>query len=467
MFKPLIACLAISAFLSGCAVELAADASDTTSSTAPTSAEGLPTATPASTYATESPSTAMPENPTPLAISYLDMPTPGIVNVSSIKLSADGRHVVIANNGLVFLYDRETGEAHPINVDSNGQPLGGYVSGIAIAGDGRTVAFWSTSSDLHADAPEAACAPDPRQCASLFLYDVAHQTLEKIAVGAPIGGVGGVEPGTALSSDGRHVVFWADGLLYSGTYLFDRSTGTFSQISQSANGADISADGHLVAFVLGEDVFVLDRRAGSIEQVNLTPDGQSADGISGSHVFHEGRRPDLSLSADGRFVVFASTATNLVANDLQPCRSYFGEMLPACRHIYLFDRETGSTELVSVASTGTPGDHESLEGIVSGDGRFVLFTSFAGNLTENSPCRGYQMPCPQVYLRDREQDLTFLISGWVGFQPNNSSFASDITADGRFAAFTSRATNLLPNTMQRGEQGAFIADLFRLLAIDE
>src|SRR5262249_18468776 len=139
-------------------------------------------------------------------------------------------------------------------------------------------------------------------------------------------------------------------------------------------GLCIAANGGCVAFsstasnlVPGDtnqtsDVFVSDRLTGTIERVSVASDGTGANEWSGDF--------GLCVSADGRYVAFASLASNLVPGDTN---GYWD--------VFVRDRQTGTTERVSVASDGTGADSDSYGGLaISADGRFVAFSSRATNL---------------------------------------------------------------------------------------
>jgi Tol biopolymer transport system component len=136
-----------------------------------------------------------------------------------------------------------------------------------------------------------------------------------------------------------------------------------------------------------------------------------------------------AISADGRFVAFSSSATNLVAGDTN-----------ALDDIFVRDRTDGTTTRVSVPASGAQalGGHSSRPAI-SADGRFVAFHSFATNLVAgDSNGRG------DVFVRDRNSGTTTRVSlTSTGAQANGSSVAAAISADGRFVAFQSSATNLV------------------------
>ena len=160
-------------------------------------------------------------------------------------------------------------------------------------------------------------------------------------------------------------------------------------------------------------------RAGTTERVSITSDGTQAD--LGSH--------KTAVSADGRFVAFNSEATNLVAGDTN-----------GSWHIFVHDRQTGQTTRVSVASDGTEGNGNSYRPSISADGRFVAFYSRAGNLVE-----GDTNGAVDVFVHDRQTVTTERVSvASDGVQGNYGSGPAFISADGRFVAFTSGASNLVP-----------------------
>src|SRR5689334_17069773 len=137
-----------------------------------------------------------------------------------------------------------------------------------------------------------------------------------------------------------------------------------------------------------------------------------------------------AISPDGRFVVFQSRATNLVAGDTN-----------AKFDVFLRDRLSGTTERVSLPQGGGEGNGTSDSGVVSANGRFVAFRSDAFNLTG-----GESNPFSDIFVRDRVNGTTERISApdpqVVG--PDGDSLDLAMSADGRFVAFDSRASNLVP-----------------------
>lgn len=209
-------------------------------------------------------------------------------------------------------------------------------------------------------------------------------------------------------------------------------------------GAAVSADGRYVAyyseatnlmpgdFNLLHDVFVHDLATGTTACVSLTPAG--AVGNGGSF--------QPALSPDGRFVSFDGFATDLVPGDVNNQSD-----------VFLHDAQTGLTEMISVSSAGAQGDGHSQWSAVSGDGRYVVFDSFARNLVA-----GDTNGTSDIFLRDRTTGTTLRLSiSAGGVQGNGPSQRPSITPDGRFVVFDSLASNLVSND-SNGRGDVFVYD---------
>jgi Tol biopolymer transport system component len=226
-------------------------------------------------------------------------------------------------------------------------------------------------------------------------------------------------------------------------FAIDRVTGVKRLVSIGLEGAganaasvrpSISDDGTAVAFaslasnlVAGDtnglaDVFVRDGD-GPIARVSVASDGTEANGPSSS--------PDIS--GDGRYVVFQSSASNLVPGDTngQP-------------DIFIRDLRTGTTSLVSVATGGGPANAASAVPSISDDGDVVSFFSSASNLTSND-----KNGVADVFVRVRSADKTEIVSVSSTGHAQDHSIAtgfnqvSDVSRDGRYVAFDSDASTLV------------------------
>jgi Tol biopolymer transport system component len=180
------------------------------------------------------------------------------------------------------------------------------------------------------------------------------------------------------------------------------------------------------------EVFVRDRVAHTTRLVSVSTSGRTGNGNSS----------DPSISANGRFVAFDSDASNLVPGD------------PRAQDVFIRDLVAHTTSLASVTLRGRPANGDSLEPSISADGRFVAFTSSASNLVPGLTFNRYR-----VFVRDRVSHTTRRVSVPTGGGPiNDDASEPSISADGRFVTFDSAASNLVAGA-QGG--GVFIRDRSR------
>ena len=140
--------------------------------------------------------------------------------------------------------------------------------------------------------------------------------------------------------------------------------------------------------------------------------------------------PALSTDNSGRYVVFESDSTNLVANDSN-----------ALTDVFVLDRTNGTITRVSKHTDGTQSNGDSKNGSISSDGRYVVFESSASNIADNDS-NGKS----DVFLHDLTTGTTTLVSKTVGnILGNDDSSNPSITDDGAFVAFESTADNLVSN----------------------
>lgn len=139
---------------------------------------------------------------------------------------------------------------------------------------------------------------------------------------------------------------------------------------------------------------------------------------------------EASISADGHYVAFTSLASNLVADDTNMAAD-----------IFVHDRDSGIIERVSVASDGNEGNASSSEASISANGRYIAFITDASNLVANDT-NGKK----DIFVHDRDSGITQRVSiASDGSQGNAASYQVALSADGRFVAFTSLASNLVLN----------------------
>ncbi len=240
-----------------------------------------------------------------------------------------------------------------------------------------------------------------------------------VAVGpAAAATVGGVTSRVSVASNGRQGNADSGYGDYNGYYDV-----------QETNRVAISAGGRFVAFssaasnlVPGDtnaagDVFVRDRLAGVTRRVSVASSGQQADGPSSAP----------AISADGRFVAFASAAANLVPGDTN-----------GSTDVFVRDRLAGKTRRVSVASSGQQANGPSSAPAISADGRFVAFTSDASNLVLRDT-----NDSSDVFVRDLLAGVTRRVSLTTqGRQGDSASYSPSISGDGRYVAFQTDSYNL-------------------------
>ena len=373
-------------------------------------------------------------------------------------VSADGRYVAFTSRALnlvpgdtnrrtdVFVRDRVAGVTRRVSVGPDGRQANDESSRPAISADGRYVAFESRASNL--------VPGDTSHAFDVFVRDRVAGVTRRISVGRDVRQANGKSGNPAISADGRYVAFHSDAsnMVRGDTnrafdvFVRDRVAGVTRRVSVGPSGRQanslsmnpaISANGRYVAFHSGasnlvpgddtndaNDIFVRDRVAKVTRRVSLGPGGLQANSASRS----------AAVSADGRYVVFRSYASNLVPDDTNDAYD-----------IFVRDRMAGVTERVSVGLGGLQANNESLGVAISAHGRYVAFDSWASNLVPDDTNGD-----GDVFLRDRMAGVTERVSlGPRGRQANGYSTSPAITADGQHVAFISYASNLVPNDTNR------------------
>jgi hypothetical protein len=341
----------------------------------------------------------------------------------------------------VYRRDRKKGKTELVSRANNGDPAdGGFSADTAISDNGRFVAFESAATNLP-----GSLGPTYAQVYVRDLKRDRTQLISRLGGGDPASGGDSTDP--SISGNGRWVAFESDATNLPGTlspddqvYLKDRKTGALKLVGKTSGGTPanedtedpaISANGEIVGFESeasnlpgggsDDESYVRDLRGGRTLLVSKNSAGDPANDDS----------TDVSLSANGRFVEFESYATNLP-----------GSLGPTYTQVYIRDRKRNKTTLISKTSGGDPAaGYYSEDGSVSANGRWVQFESGATNLP------GEISDDYQIYLRDRDQGRTKLVSKSNSGAPGNDFSGMRMNSrylsrDPRFAAFFSYATNL-------------------------
>jgi Tol biopolymer transport system component len=348
------------------------------------------------------------------------------------SISATGRYIAFDSwatdltpnaNGEsnIFVRDEQTGTTTLVSATSDGTAGDDHSGQPAISANGRWVAYTSLAANI---VPEPL---EPR--GGEFLYD--SQTGKTIRVDEASNGTLPNDTTTqwvAINADGRYVAYWSEATNLTpagqpGVFLFDRVTHTTTQIAveTAAMGADdrpsISADGRYVVFAtpdslvhadtnISQDVYLWDRTTGALRWVSAP---------SASHPASDGASSFPTISANGRYVVYSTNTSRLLMWDRKTHKTRTistGGLANAAAvnadgsavafvsgtgdQIYVWDRATRRATPVSVSPKGALGNQISQWPTISADGRFVAFMSGATNLVHGDTNIHYD-----VFLRDR------------------------------------------------------------------
>jgi Tol biopolymer transport system component len=420
------------------------------------------------------------------------------LNAGAAVISSDGSAVAYDLGGELYRYDRHTGTATLVSGAAGSSTVGGNAASggtdkrVAISPDGRFIAFVSDATNLVPGQSGAA--------GNVFLYDAAGPALALLSgvnnstqVGAG-GTAGSFDLGgsrfdssagfVTLSDDGSRVAYasYATNIVPGQTtppgianvfpgvvanvFVYSRATGQNALVSgvggsaTATSGADseapvLSANGNLLAFTTRADDLapgVLDGN-GVPDVLAYTPGSTGTTLVSRAAFLpakHGGDSFATSVSADGRYTVFTSLATNLIPNQ----STVNGQF-----NVYLYDKVTQVTTLVNhvpgfanaTGDGGVPGDAADpsrppryLQPVISADGNYIAFISNDDNLVPREQ-RGLNYLGLHVYLYDRRADQIKMVSHFPGrpTQPDDWMPDSDdgyywdpvISADGRYVAY--------------------------------
>ena len=324
------------------------------------------------------------------------------------SISADGRYVSFTswadnlvagdtnNYQDVFVYDRQTKTIERVSVDSSENEANYGSADSTLSPDGRYITFLSGADNL--------VAGDVNGRSDIFVRDRQLGTTECITFG------GNNHCSTPrISSSGRYVTF-------------------SSRATNLVAGSDINAH---------EDVFLYDRQTSTMITVSEYSDGTDGNGLSAVS----------SFSFDERYIVFQSFASNLVDNDMN-----------GAADVFRYDIQTDALDVVSVCEDGSPtnGGHSG-PSCISENGRYVVFASEATNLVDDGlNSNSFR----DLFIRDyQENSLQRITIGISGEEADGDSAYSMMTPDGKYVAFISFATNLVDNDTNNALD-AFVASNF-------
>jgi Tol biopolymer transport system component len=347
---------------------------------------------------------------------------------------------------------------------------GALNNALSVTSDGRYVAFVSQASDLTPN--------DTNNAADVFVRD--RQTGRTILVDVNAAGTGPADGGAGsptITPDGRYVAFVSSSsnlVTDAGTlggenvYVRDLQSGVTTLVSRNlagtggGNGASglfdplgVSADGRYVVFtsLATNLVAAVDDNNQTDVFVRDLPNNTTtlvSVNRAGGTSLGGGESDGAVMTPDGRFVAFTSEARDLLPFDTGPRRQ-----------VFIRDLQTGVTSLVTPNQQGVGGNGDTdsfreRDMAVSSDGRYVAFVSDASDLVNNDTNFAQD-----VYVRDTKLGITSLVSVRAdgGASGNASSGQIAMTPDGRFIAFVSGADNLVAVTDTNQQQDVFVRDM--------
>jgi hypothetical protein len=393
----------------------------------------------------------------------------------------------------VFWQDLQTGQRRRVNVRSDGTQANN-TSGDGtptISADGQYVAFGSNASNLVAGDTNQ-CTLNTRvlyNCQDWFLHDIQSSETRRVSISTTGAQANHDIRSGGISANGEWIVFStrastlveedtnnqgdlfrhevATGITERVSLRYDGSQG--NSTSGNPYGAESVADnGDIIPFasyatnlVIGDgndtaDIFIRERSASPTTPTpnatftatptptpTVTPVYPGAtelisENLVGNTANYFSWYP--SVSANGELVAFYSAASDLVPNDTNTFCEWKGQFLN-CPDVFVRNRNTGETRLVSVASDGTQGNNQAWYPTISANGRYVVFGSMATNMVSNDTNNAYD-----IFVHDMQTGTTTRVSTATdGTQGNGNAWGGSISGDGRYVVFQSAASNLVPN----------------------
>ncbi|WP_371526978.1 hypothetical protein OG302_13285 [Streptomyces sp. NBC_01283] len=372
-------------------------------------------------------------------------------------VSADGRYVVFSSEAKnltpgdtdtwpdVYVRDLKRGTVERVSVQDSGAEFTDFVSQRpTISDNGRYVTFAAVTYERG------------EYYSGIYVRDLKTKRTELVSLSDADKPVEGQSTTAAeTSEDGRYVTFvsslkdngdYVDGM-NSGVYVRDRKKGTTKRISEIVTGGasssyfisqfTVSADGSHIAYSMGQQrpgldgrTYLYDRKTGQSRRLDLTPSGADREvGVD-------------SLTRDGRYGVFTARSGDLVPGDTN--EKY---------DVFRIDLRTDAIERIVYAADGSQPDGNSIEAKITPDGRRVVFVSSASGLVAGDPGSA------SLYVRDLRTGKNQRVDVPQGGGEADSAVSHyGLSADARTVAFTSDATNLVPDDTN-GVRDVFVRHL--------
>lgn len=372
-------------------------------------------------------------------------------NASGLSSSLDGRYVVFQSNATdlvssptvtgsnsqIYIRDRYTNTTQLVSVNSAGTNAGNsWSQAPTISSDGRYVAFNSPATNLT--------ATNPGGTIEVYVRDLVNQTTTLASASSTGAAANSTAYDGSISGDGNFVVFRSSasnlmsGVVPSSEQVFmkDLTDSSVKLISKNASGAmananttgpRVSCEGRFIVFLTNAtnlpgqtsaiwNIYLADMLHGGAI-TDITPNVPSGTSFGA-----------MTISCNGAYIGFNSDASNLVSSDTNSQVDAF-----------VYDRIANSFDLVSKSSGGTLGNGTSGEVSVSNDGRFAAYSSGATNLVSSDTNNDYD-----IFLHDRLSGTTELVSkNASGTQANGFSFQPNISSNAKYIVYASTATNLI------------------------
>jgi len=313
--------------------------------------------------------------------------------------SGDGRFVVYEKNSgssaNIFLHDIDADTTKQVSVSSSGITGNSVSYAPSISDDGRFVAFESRANNL--------ISGDSNGSSDIYLHDTSNDETTRVSVSSGDSQGNNASYSPSLSGDGRFIVF------------------------QSYASNLVAGDSNARA-----DIFVHDTLNDETTRVSVATGGLQSNGDSHAPF----------ISSDGRFIAYESDATNLVANDTN-----------GKRDVFLYDISSRETTRVSIATGEAEGDGRSFSANLSSDGKLVAYRSEATNLVT-----GDTNGARDIFIHNTETgETTRLSQTETGGETNADAEPATLSADGRYLAYTSFATNIVSGDTN-GRRDVFVHD---------